>query len=243
MLKNRKNNKISCLSCFFSHLCLPATLPADEAQAVNDLILNIKEIKKSEHVFFTHDPMLAIYSVYRGSCKQYTLDETGRERIENFYLPGDIIGLESVSLNKHRYSLMALEDTQLCVMPVEELLQQMQRSPLFTRRVLNICSYKMQNDKQIANTTNTVQRIADLLLNIFYRLDERHLNKDPIIMPMSQLDISNFLGMAHETVNRVLKKLDTENIIKIHNKKIYIKNIEQLKTLGTCTDFAGQNHS
>lgn len=240
MLKSRANLNISCSQCPVKNLCLPKNLIAHEVELLNNMITKIKVVSKGEHIFHAEDPMHALYAVYSGSCKDYWVDENGNERIDNFYLVGDIIGLESLPQRKHFFSLVALEDAQLCMIPIEPLFEMMLHREDVLRRVINISGYKMQNDKHIRITTNASQRVADFILNILYRLQERQRYYGHICLPMSQLDISSCLGMAHETVNRILRKFQKEMLIRIENKTIYIINVAGLESIGTSLHRFGQ---
>lgn len=240
MLKNRANNTVDCSRCAVHYLCLAKDLEPAVLAELNEIIASYKEVKKGEHIFHAQDPMNYLYAVYIGFCKDYVVDENGNERIDNFYLPGDIIGLESIPNRRHVFSAIAVEDSKLCVIPIDALFQLMQKHDSIMKRVININSYKMQNDQLMSVTTNANQRVADFLLNILYRYEERQKYEDHISLPMSQIDISNHLGMAHETVNRILRKFTKEKLIKIKSKKIYILSIERLKELTSPISFIGQ---
>jgi CRP/FNR family transcriptional regulator len=240
MFKNRNQHNIHCNQCAVKTLCVARDLNETEVDDINNQITKIKVADKGNHIFHAEDAQHNLYAVYTGSCKDYWLDEDGDERINNFYLPGDIIGLESIPNGKHLYSLVALEDTELCVIPISALLDLMHTHSNILKRIMNITAYKMQNDQDIRITTKVSQRIADFILNTYYRLEERANSKDFISLPMSQLEISNYLGMAHETVNRVLRKFHKEKIITIKVKRIYITDIDRLKELGTALKSTGQ---
>lgn len=240
MFKSRASQHIHCNRCAVKQLCIARNLPEEDVEQVNQMIGKLKIVSKGEHIFHASDPLEHLCAIYQGSCKDYKLDENGNEKIGNFYLTGDIVGLESLPQRKHLFSLVALEDTQLCLIPVTELLQLMQQNATLLQRVINITSYKMQNDQLVCMTTNAHHRIADFILNILYRLYERFGKQNEIRLPMSQLDISNYLGMAHETVNRVLRKLDHDKIINIQNKVIRIIDVDRLKALATSQERLGQ---
>ncbi|MDR3478448.1 MAG: helix-turn-helix domain-containing protein [Gammaproteobacteria bacterium] len=243
MFKNRNSQNIHCNHCAVKTLCVARDLNPIETDDINNQITKIKVADKGNHIFHAKDLQQNLYAVHTGSCKDYWLDEDGSERINNFYLPGDIIGLESIPNDKHLYSLIALENTELCVIPITALFDLMHQHSNILKRVMNIAGYKMQNDQSIRITTNVNQRIADFILNTYYRLQERSNSKDFISLPMSQLEISNYLGMAHETVNRVLRKFHKEKIITIKVKRIYITDIDRLKELGTTLLSIGQGET
>lgn len=233
MIKKRSSLNVDCSKCLVKHLCLTRDLSAEEVGYVNDNLANIMVLKKGEHAFHAKDPMKNLYAVHSGSCKEYWVDADGNECVNNFYLQGDIVGLESIPIKQHFFSLVALQDTSLCIVPLNSILELMHKFPSVLSRILNIASYKMQNDQHIKLSTNANRRVADFILNILYRLQERQIYKTHITLPMTQLDISNCLGMAHETVNRVLKKLNQEKIITLENKMIHIIDVKRLEALGT----------
>ncbi len=239
MLKT-KVNYLHCNQCAVNHLCLPRTLDNAETEHFDALFQKMRTLQKGEHLFHIEDAMSNLYAVASGACKDYWLDANGNEHISNFYLPGDIIGLESLPQAKHFFSLTALEDSEVCVLPIEVLFEEMQKNNKLLKRVMNIASYKMQNDRQIRITTNASQRVADFIVSTLSRIKERRLSAEYIILPMSQLDISNFLGMAHETVNRILRKLHKDKIIKIENKKISVIDHDRLNELSTFVIGSGQ---
>ena len=53
---------------------------------------------------------------------------------------------------------------------------------------------------------------------------------------MSQFDISNLLGLAYETLSRILHGLVKENVIKLVNKEIHIVDVDALKTIGSALE-------
>ena len=112
--------------------------------------------------------------------------------------------------------------------------------PNLLKRFINIASYKMQNDKHIRISTNAKQRVADFLLTTLYRFEERKLTEKQIHLVMSQFDIGNFLGMAYETVSRILHEFQAHNIIRMDNKEIYITNLSQLQSIGNSMEGYGQ---
>jgi len=233
MLKIRINQDINCHECPVNYLCLPGHLSVEEIDRINSIITKLRIVSRNEMLFQMEDKLHNIYAVYSGFCKSYWIDESGIEHIDSFYLPGDIIGLESISNRTYSFSTVALRDTKLCVIPLDALLDSMLQSSDLLDRMIRIMSYKMQTYQSICMTTNASQRIADFILNILFRSHGRSVLQNAINLSISQLDIANFLGMAHETVNRILKKFQQNEIIRIEKKTINIINIEYLKKLGT----------
>jgi len=240
MSKNRAKQGISCQQCQFNSLCLGGKIGEEAHDELNNLITTLREVKKGEYIFHTQDIQTNLYAIHKGSCKDFILDEEGKECISNFYFPGDIIGLESIPHQKHWFSMVALEPTELCVIPIDGLFALMQKHSELLRRFVYITSYKAQNDYQVSMSTNAQQRIADFILNIVMRLQERQQTLE-YPLPMGQVDISNFLGMSHETVNRIIQKFRRQKIIALQKKSIQLLNLDELRKFASPIISFGQH--
>ncbi len=240
MIKDRQQAGISCKECKFSQLCIAKQFSDEDKQRMDKFIQKVKILNKGEHVYRDNDPVDYIYAVHAGTLKDYYVDENGQEYINNFYFVGDLLALEALPQKRYSFSAVALSRTTLCMIPVVSLLAEMQTFPALLKRFLHMNSYKMLNDKHIRPTTNAKQRVADFLVNMLYRLEERDGKKDSFQLPMSQVDMSYMIGMAYETVSRVLHHFEDENIIRINNRQITIINCKQLLSLGNNVQHLGQ---
>lgn len=243
MIKDRQQIGISCTDCKLSQLCIARDFSSEDKQRMDKFIQKVKILNKGEHVYRDNDKVDYIYAVHSGTLKDYYVDENGQEYINNFYFTGDLLALEAVPQKKYSFSAVALTKSTLCMIPVASLFAEMQTFPALLKRFLHINSYKMLNDKHIRPTTNAKQRVADFLVNMLYRLEERNGKKDSFELPMSQVDMSYMIGMAYETVSRVLHHFEAEKIIQINNRHITIINSKQLMSLGNNAIHLGQASS
>lgn len=240
MIKDRKLAGISCNSCHFSHLCISRQFSKEERERMDGVIQKVCIVNKGEHIYRSNDKVDYVYALHTGIAKDYYVDENGQEYINNFYFPGDVLALEALPQKKFSYSAIALSDTTLCMIPIASLYTEMLTFPALLKRFLEINSYKMMNDKHIRPTTNAKQRVADFLVNMLYRLEERNGKRESFQLPMSQVDMSYMLGMAYETVSRVLHYFEEIKVIQIKNRHITIIDSEQLLSLGNDTKNLGQ---
>jgi CRP/FNR family transcriptional regulator len=232
MIKTRVSKNINCHDCSVNHLCIATDVSSSSIDSLNDLIKNVRRVPKKEHLYHADTPMQNLYAIHQGSCKEYWIDEDGNECVTNFYFPGDIMGIESVSQEKHMYYAMALEDVELCLIPIAGFMEVMQEKPDILKRFVTITNQKMKNDQSTRMGITANERVCDFLLNIAMRMCERNPNINEICLTMSQVDISNFLGIAGETVNRIFNNLKKNEIINIQNKTFEILDLSQLKKLG-----------
>lgn len=234
MVKNRTNINIHCGHCPVSSVCIAHNLNADETEKINTIISRLHLMQTGEHLYFQNQSMQHIFAVYSGCCKEYIVDENGNEKINGFYYPGDLLALESLSSKKYNFSALALETSQFCAIPIDLFFNLMNESPALMHRFIYLISNKLQ--KNIPLATNAKRRIAAFLLDIFYRSHEEKAENDFIHLSMSQSDISNLLGLAHETVSRTLHMFQYEQIIKIMKKDIYITDIPSLRAIAHIED-------
>ncbi|MCD6039628.1 MAG: Crp/Fnr family transcriptional regulator [Gammaproteobacteria bacterium] len=232
IIKSRVAQNINCFNCCSRHLCIAGgSLNTSEIDYLNGLIQKVVILKKQEHLFHAHSEQKNLYAVYKGSCKEYWIDENGNYCVTNFYFPGDLIGLESISDRTHLLSVVALEPTELCVISLNDF-SLMQEKVNILKRFIDITSMKMRNDRSAKMGVTAHERVSDFLLNLISRMLERNQTINHVPLPMSQLDISNFLNIAHETVNRIFKNLARQKIIKIQNKVLTVLDISELERLG-----------
>jgi len=241
MQKDRANLGISCNTCQYAHLCLAGSPTSEkEKDLLNDLLSKVLILNKGDHIYRENEKMSYLYAVKQGFCKDYCIDENGNEHIYNFYLPGDILSLDSLPYHKYTSSAIALSDAKLCMIPVDKFLDLLPTAPNLMKRFLHIMSYKMQNDRHVHKITNTKKRVAAFLINLLFRLEERKFPPNRITLPVSQFDMSNLLGMAYETVNRILHQFQSKEIIKISHKEIFVLDRKQLEDLASPYHVHGQ---
>ncbi len=231
MLKNRISVPVNCSHCPVASLCIAHGLSAEEKEKINAIITRLHVINSGENLYFQDQKMQYIFAIYSGCCKEYFVTEDGEEKIKDFYYPGDLLGLESLSSKKYTFSAIALDESQFCAIPIDLFFQLTHESFPLLSRFVSVLSAKLQRNKSIMMTTNAKRRIAAFLLDIFYRPREKKSENDPIYLPMSQFEISNLLGLAHETVSRILHMLQKNEIIKITKKYVRITNINSLKSI------------
>jgi CRP/FNR family transcriptional regulator len=75
------------------------------------------------------------------------------------------------------------------------------------------------------------ERVAALMLSISTRNARRKLSSTQFRLPMSRVDIGNYLGLTVETVSRVFSRMQKMDILRVDNKEIEILDIQGLQTM------------
>ncbi len=224
-------DQIKCQSCSISQLCLPVMLADAEIEHLDSIIKRRKPYQKDEILFRSGDPLKSIYAIRSGSLKTYTVDMDGVEQITGFYLPGEIIGLDAIAENTHQSFAKALDTSLVCALPYSKLDILAGQIPGLRSQLLKIMSHEIQDDKALfllLNKKNAEQRLAAFIINLSRRYANRGLASNRFQLPMTQVDIANYLGMAVETISRLFKKLHKLQLLELKQKEVVIQDMQSL---------------
>jgi len=144
-------------------------------------------------------------------------------------MTGEILGLDGIVNDKHSCDAVALEDSEVCVMPfsrIEEISRsvhslQNHMHKIMSREIVMILLGGMRAE----------ERLAAFLMNLIQRLSARGFSKTELVLRMTREEIGNYLGMKLETVSRTFSKFADEGLNEVHQKHLIIKKPEELKKL------------
>lgn len=225
-------NTISCQHCSISQLCLPFSLNTEELNKLDEIIERKKPYRKGERVFQADQELKAIYAVRSGSFKSYTLSESGSEQITAFHLPGDILGFDGLSDQKHKSFAQALETGMLCEIPFSTLEDLSGRLPKLRQQLMRLMSSEISADQKmflLLNQKTAEERLASFLSSLSQRFGIRGLSSKEYRLSMTRGEIGNYLGLTVETISRLLGKFQKEDVIKVEGKFITILDTEALQ--------------
>lgn len=232
-------NKPSCVDCVHGKLCFPkilSALPGDIMQThLNTMVRQNKAILRRRDVLFHqgHD-FEALYVVRSGAIKTFMVDENGDENITGFHLPGDIVGLDGISTSRHSTTAVALDSAAVCTLPFAALEKVSALVPDVQRHVFKIMAQEIQKDQNmmlLLSRKSADQRIAAFLLQISRHFHNRRLVADEFRLPMSRNDIGNYLGLAVETVSRVMTRFQKLALLNSDGRAISALDRDGLQAL------------
>lgn len=223
-----------CGNCRLNAICLPIALQEPDLDALDTVVHRNKPLRKGDHVFRENDSFNSIYAIRSGFVKAYRLTDDGKEQVTGFYFPGEIIGMDGISQNKHSVSAKALETAAICEIPFEDIESLSTRFPSMQRHLFSLMSQEIIQDQQLITllSKNTAEeRICALILSISDRNAARKLSTTSFRLPMSRTDIGNYLGLTVETVSRVFSRFQKNNILQVNNKEITILDLETIRSI------------
>ena len=228
------NYQVSCGNCRLNSICLPLALEAEDIDQLDNIIQRSKPIQRNQHLYREGEDFQSVYAVRSGTFKAYRTTDDGREQVTGFYFPGEILGMDGISNNTHASSAKALETAAVCEIPFSSLEKLSSMMPSLQRHFFQLMSREITADQQLItllSKNSADERVASLMLSISTRNARRKLSATQFRLPMSRVDIGNYLGLTVETVSRVFSRMQKMEVLRVDNKEIEILDPQGLKNL------------
>lgn len=217
--------KASCQNCSLVELCLPRGLDSNDLTSLDEVIKQRKIVHKGETIFRQGERSGCVFAVRSGSVKTFTTAKNGEEQVLGFHLPGELLGLDGLDNEIHSCAGVALDTTTICELPINDLNVLCVKIPGLQQQLLSLISNEITKDHtmlMLLARRNAEQKLATFLINLSGRFKARGYSADEFDLTMSRYDIGNYLGLADETVSRLISKFKDNNIINAARKKINI---------------------
>lgn len=226
--------QVSCGNCRLNSICLPLALESDDISQLDDVIQRSKPMQKNQHLYREGDDFHSVFAVRSGAMKAYKTTDDGREQVTGFYFPGEILGMDGISKNVHASSAKTLETAAVCEIPFSSLEKLSTLMPSLQRHFFQLMSHEITVDQQLItllSKNSADERVASLMLSISARNARRKLSSTHFRLPMSRVDIGNYLGLTVETVSRVFSRMQKLNLLRVDNKEIEILDPSGLREM------------
>jgi CRP/FNR family transcriptional regulator, anaerobic regulatory protein len=226
--------KTRCSNCSMRELCLPIGLDHDALRKLDDIVTKRVRLKKGEVLYRTGDSFTALYAIRTGSCKTTVLAEDGREQVAGYHMLGDVIGMDGIGSERHGCQAVALEDTEYCVLPFDELGDLARSVEPLQRNLYQFLSREIVRDHNVMlllGSMRAEERLAAFLLNLSQRYRERGYSSTEFVLRMTRQEIGSYLGLKLETVSRLFSRFQKEGLIQVQGRSIKLLAVAALKQL------------
>lgn len=223
-----------CQNCSLSALCLPIALADEDVNRLDQIIERKRPLKKGEILFHQGEEFDSVFAVRTGTLKTYNITNSGEEQITGFYCPSELVGLSGIDENQYPVSAKALETTTVCEIPFAHLEQLSSQIPSLKHQLFRLMSRKICDDQQmmvLLGKKNADEKVASFLLNLSHRFKKRGYSATAFRLSMSRGEIGNYLGLAVETVSRVMTRFQKNGLIDVDGKEISIINLPEMEKL------------
>jgi CRP/FNR family transcriptional regulator, anaerobic regulatory protein len=222
---------IECPTCDVFNACLP--LGRDEtANAVIDrAFCRPRSLARRETLYRAGEPFVALHAVRSGSLKSVTVVEDGREQITGCHMAGDIVGLDGLGQALHSCDVVALEDSEVCSLPIARL-GDLAQQPHLLQGLFEVMARDLRRGRDLIVLLGSMradQRLATFLLNLAQRQQLRGASTGELSLRMTREEIASLLGVKLETVSRVFSRLQAEGLIEVNGRAVKLLDASGLR--------------
>jgi CRP-like cAMP-binding protein len=212
--------------------------PLSEAdrEAVLALPHAVKTLAAATHLVRDGDHPESCTALLSGFAYRYKITGEGSRQILSIHIAGELLDLQNSFLAVADHSVQMLTEGEVAVIPRQALrdlalsqsgvgralwIDSLIDSAIFREWVVNV------------GRRNSRARVAHLLCELCLRMRRAGLIDEPCYeLPMSQEQLADAVGLTSVHVNRVLKQLAEEGLIRRDRRSIAIADWNRMKDAG-----------
>ena len=191
-------------------------------------------VKTGRHVYLSNDKCEMIYLIYSGFLKNTWADTHGNEKVIDFPMKNEMVGLDGIANSKFANSLKALTDSELIAIPLDFCKRQNVESEVFRNHIISVMSQQLVNEQKssfIISSLPVDAKVAKFLLSLSFKFKSLGYSEKSFLLRMSREEIGSYLGVSLETVSRTISGLCRIGVLKKDNRSIEIINFDALKKI------------
>ncbi|MCY1664850.1 Crp/Fnr family transcriptional regulator [Rhizobium sp. SL86] len=223
---------VLCRSCEVRHKGMCGALNPDELTLLSRHTRQLQHSSGEELVGESTD-VEAYDNVMRGVVKLSKTLEDGRQQIVGLQFAPDLVG--RLYATESPMTAEAASDVEVCRVPKVMLERLIERNPALRKRLMDQALRELDEAREWMVTLGrktASEKVASLLMLIAVHLDPDARGDRRIFdLPMSRLDIADYLGLTIETVSRQFSRLKKDGIISITaNRHIEVQSLAKLQS-------------
>lgn len=217
--------EVACSECGLDPMCQVLDYSEQGSGVPPGVLLRRQPVMKGEKLFSVNQPFNAVYAIKSGSFKAIVPDMTQGERVVGFFLAGDLIGAEGMANRQYSYTIRALEQSSVCVLELARLSETGRSTEAIQGALIEMLGREVALNHLVTTSLiqqNADQRMAAFLISLSRRSVTRGFTSNQLGLNMSRSDIASYLGLARETVSRILTRFQNSGLIRLrkHNLKL-----------------------
>ena len=226
--------KIACSNCSLREICLPIGLSDDDMEHIDQLVASRRSLKRGELLFRAGDRFESLFAVRTGFFKTRVSAEDGRDQVTGFQMAGELLGLDGISVDRHSCDAVALEDSQVCLIPYSRLEEVEREVPELQRQFHKVMSREIVREHGVMLLLGSMRaeaRLAAFLLNLTQRLQARGFSATSLVLRMTREEIGSYLGLKLETVSRAFSRFQDDGLLEVKQRDIRVLDESGLRGL------------
>jgi CRP/FNR family transcriptional regulator len=222
-----------CANCGARPLGVCADLKGHELQSMACASETVTA-QPGQALFHEGDPNPFVFNVVDGAVKLYRLLPDGRRQITGFLFQGDFLGLGGRGASS--FTAEALTPLSACRFRRSDFDQLLNALPALEHRLVALAGDELmaaQEQIVLLGRKTARERLASFLTRLAERQVQLGGREGQVHLPMTRLDIADYLGLTIETVSRVFTQFKTSGLIQLlPGNEVALPDPAALKALG-----------
>lgn len=223
-----------CRNCGAYQLCMSLWLKTGDSSLLERVVKKKQVFKRGEVLYRVGQSLEYIYVIRGGSVKTCVSTEDGQVQVMGFHAAGELLGLNAIGNRQHNCEARAMGVTSVCEVSVDRFEELAREDPTIQYEIFKIMSAEIRHSQELLlllGKHNAEERLAVFLLNLSQQFAQRHCSATEFHLSMSRSDIGNYLGIAEETVCRVLARFQDDGLISSECRHIKLNDVERLQQI------------
>lgn len=176
-----------------------------------------QRLRPGQPVFHEGDSAKRVFMLVSGSMKIYALLADGRRQVTGFMFPGDFLGI-SID-DEYAFTAESLGESELWWFSRHSFDTFVEQNPKVERELYRLAAHELaaaQQQMVLLGRKSAGERLASFFLMLLERRERDSAEAETSFdLPMSRLDIADYLGLTKETVSRMLALLRDRRLIRL----------------------------
>jgi CRP/FNR family transcriptional regulator, anaerobic regulatory protein len=239
VLLELNRSRVACSTCTLRDLCLTEGLDPEALSHIDELVTARIRFRKGDTLFRAGDRFTSLYAIRSGSCKTISLTEDGHDQVAGYHMSGEIIGTDGIGTDHYACQAVALEDTEICVLPFERMEAFGRQHMRFQHNLHRLLSREIARECRVMLLLGTMlaeRRLAVFLLDLSERYRARGYSSCEFVLRMTREEIGSYLGLKLETVSRLFSRFQRDGLVQVQGRIVKLLDRSSLKRLVESSD-------
>jgi CRP/FNR family transcriptional regulator, anaerobic regulatory protein len=205
----------------------PAVLTTDDLEVFSRARSSVRLLKPGQTIIQQGEPCSDVFIMLDGWAMCQKLLENGSRQILDLAMPGNIFGFSATGISP--FGVEAKTTCRVAVLSRQAFCDALLAVPSVCLKCAEI--FAQAENRALERLSqmgrySARERVAGLIVELVTRLRKSAgMTSHSIELPLTQLDIADMLGLAHETVCRVLVAMRKDRLTTWRSGKLEIHNI------------------
>jgi CRP/FNR family cyclic AMP-dependent transcriptional regulator len=202
-------------------------------QAEINAISTYRSMPSASTIIHTGELCAEFYQICEGDVKVSSCNREGKEAVTALIRTGDWVGVSEIFSGLPAMSdVVALAPLKLRVINKREFETLMDRYPVIGRQLLRLLAlrfsamYYLEVDRSILSLK---ERVLKTLYMLSFSHGKTAANSSDILIELSQEELSKLLVASRQNLNKVLKELEREGLLKISYGSVCLHGLDQIR--------------